>query len=608
MSCTLYAFEARSIQDYILEGGRLRDMIGGSEQVESLTGRYLDQALTHLDLHPGEDLAFIRRAGGVFRIIWQSERPVEDLRDYWSFLVQKVAPGLSFTQAIARADTLKEANAKLTASLGQDRNRPRPLAPAAAPFAERAPRSGRVAVRHENYRDQSHEYLDEVTQAKRELVSKLLGGQKHGNTQTESPFALLKKLAPQHGAEKYVWPLHFLPQESHGDGQPSLLSGDEARSYVAILHADGNNLGKLVGKVVEVAAEEPKTFARAMLQFSREIGDATRRAVRTAIHAIPTKDCRTDAQGNYIIPLRPLVLGGDDVTVVLPAVHALAFTEVFLKAFERETGAAFAEPSMQHKFGQVLPEAMTACAGIAFVKGTMPFGPSYAVAEELCRMAKIRSRDSVETETDDDRLPGPSCLAFHRIRSSHLPDYQTMRERELTQGRFTTSLQPFAISSDLPSLNRPHSIPKWSDFQEFAEVLGGTSRSAIRELLRLPSMSAEHLERGCRRWRENIEDRDASLPHDAKTLVRLKRLLDRLYEKANPTERPNTPEHALNHPRTKPSSSPDEPSLSTQTSERSPSAQPLREPLCQILFREDATPLGDYETLQAVGCRFGGDT
>src|SRR5690606_5681066 len=76
-----------------------------------------------------------------------------------------------------------------------------------------------------------------------------------------------------------------------------------------------------------------------------------------------------------LLPLRPILLGGDDLTFLCDGRVALALTEAALKAFEAEV------PSL----GRV-----TACAGVAIVPAHAPFAQAYALAEALCRHAKRR--------------------------------------------------------------------------------------------------------------------------------------------------------------------------------------------------------------------------
>jgi hypothetical protein len=46
----------------------------------------------------------------------------------------------------------------------------------------------------------------------------------------------------------------------------------------------------------------------------------------------------TGTRGNKkFLPFRPIVLGGDDLTIIVKSEFALNFTEEFLKAFEQET-------------------------------------------------------------------------------------------------------------------------------------------------------------------------------------------------------------------------------------------------------------------------------
>lgn len=91
------------------------------------------------------------------------------------------------------------------------------------------------------------------------------------------------------------------------------------------------------------------------------------------------------------------------------------FTKSFLKHFEEET---------TKKIGKRL----TACAGIAFTKSSFPFYYGYDLAETLCGIAK---KDAKSKEMSQDGII-PSCLMFHKIQSSVVEDFDSIRKKELT--------------------------------------------------------------------------------------------------------------------------------------------------------------------------------
>lgn len=91
-----------------------------------------------------------------------------------------------------------------------------------------------------------------------------------------------------------------------------------------------------------------------------------------------------------IIPLIPLILGGDDLTVVCEGKYALEFSKCFLENFEEETTKSQQVGSHQIN---VIPEIaraafnninrLSACAGVAIIKPHFPFSVAYQLTEKL---------------------------------------------------------------------------------------------------------------------------------------------------------------------------------------------------------------------------------
>ena len=92
-----------------------------------------------------------------------------------------------------------------------------------------------------------------------------------------------------------------------------------------------------------------------------------------------------------ILPLRPIILGGDDLTFVCDGKLGLYLSKCFIEAFEKQK-----EVSDGGK--------LTACAGVAITKTKYPFYRGYQLAEELCSNAKKK-----RSEQEDNH----SYIDFH---------------------------------------------------------------------------------------------------------------------------------------------------------------------------------------------------
>jgi CRISPR/Cas system-associated protein Cas10 (large subunit of type III CRISPR-Cas system) len=182
-----------------------------------------------------------------------------------------------------------------------------------------------------------------------------------------------------------------------------------ANNKIAIIHADGNKMGLMLQRMnKDLKNEKDEDIQKVFKNFSEQITKSTNDAVKKAFE-------KTFNIKDEIIKFRPIVIGGDDVTVICDANKALQFTQTYLEAFEKNTQKNFKESNLNG-----YAEKLTACAGIAYCNKKFPFHYAYKLAEDLCSYAKNRSNREA------------SCLAFHNIQSSFVEDYETFVEKELT--------------------------------------------------------------------------------------------------------------------------------------------------------------------------------
>lgn len=139
-------------------------------------------------------------------------------------------------------------------------------------------------------------------------------------------------------------------------------------SYIAVIHIDGNNMGELVSSVMA----QNQTYdgaVPAMRRLSSEIAAINRKANEAMLEAFAR------AFDQRPLPLRPLIMDGDDTTFLCCAKAGIPAAAAYLR-----------------RLLQLADEKMpfTACAGIAFVHNHFPFSIAYDIAEECCSKAKKR--------------------------------------------------------------------------------------------------------------------------------------------------------------------------------------------------------------------------
>lgn len=492
----IYTFEAKSIQSYILDSSKLRDMVGASELIEDITAGLLDKVLQALKLQPDQDIEFSRKAGGAFIAILQSLEHAQKLRDLWTFTVRTCLPGLEFVQgfqAYQKPSEILSAEKATSQQKMADRNRLYPVFPIAGPLVARGPRTGAPAITEKpNPRNDGNERLDKRTVIKRRFLERANALERKLNLRT--PYQ-----------DKLVWPKNLDPEDNQAEEQNFPTLGENR--YIGVIHADGNGLGQLLMQVREDIKDIPQHYTKVFRKLSETIEQATVAATRQAAQAelVEKAVLRHDANGNryQVMPARPLVLGGDDLTMIVRGDLAIAFTEKFLTAFEEHTEKLFSRFKQEYKKQGInlrIPTGLTACAGISFVKASQPFYLAYRLAESLCKTAKTRSK---QTLSEDGRIP--ASLAFHRITTSVIDEYETVCQRELTTPSGLLTMQPYAAGKIQPKTTGI--FPRLQDLDDLRHLLAEEkiSHGAVRELINLLYLNTERAERAYKRWRENMQ-------------------------------------------------------------------------------------------------------
>ena len=205
-----YLFQAKGIQRYILEGGKLKDMVGASELVDGLcrsNGQdLLGQVLNAVDF-PEDKRSFSRRAGGVFMLHY-SDAEVGAFKQFhalWRLAVAATVPGLEFVEAHSadKDNDFFRARDAAYGNAGVRENSLASLLPMAGPLVKRAQRTGLAAVPASAKYKEPDEDLDAVTVRKRQMELRLRKGELSGG--------VAGRIAPRQGLspERLNWPLNM---------------------------------------------------------------------------------------------------------------------------------------------------------------------------------------------------------------------------------------------------------------------------------------------------------------------------------------------------------------------------------------------------------------
>lgn len=391
----LYGFNINSIQSYIFQTGKLKEIIGGSELVEQICK---DQFIELLGNHFQED-RLIQSAAGRVRYIFDDEKSCRSFVRDLPVHLSKRLPGASFTQALVKLDKELQYCDLWNLEKRLDTQRNRPLSPVNPGWmiTARTPRTGGPHFKTVSTAGGGEDELD------LDQWVKILASREKGS--------LFSKFIDDDS----------IPTSAYATEFEDLLPGNEKKGWLAVVHADGNSLGKLIQHLSrQFSSKSNKRLSDFLRRFSETLDTATCQAVSKAFDKVarPVFEKEAEQKGRAHLPLRPIILGGDDLTLIIRGNLALEFTTEYLRDFEEQTKLLFGPLADEFELEE-LRNGMTACAGIAFVKFNYPFHYAVDLSESLCKYSK-----GVSKKLDDPSVP--SCLAFHKVQSSFVGDYQEL--------------------------------------------------------------------------------------------------------------------------------------------------------------------------------------
>ena len=467
-------FEINGIQSYLFASGRLREVIGASEMLDLLTNKSASDNLfcaVCRQIPGGEDIECSRRAGGAFYIFCARREPLEAFMGLWTLAVQHWVPEILYDIALGEGANHLEAFEDARQKLQVDRSRNRIRLPAASPITERNRRRGLAAeFVHKN------DGLIDATTARRKVFSDLSCA---GFIQRFSP--------PESKLGWRDWPTNMDSAEKENDKDNSFPFSGENRT-VALIHADGNGLGQVLLNANQAVRANPSRFIELYEEISKMVENSTIEAAHEATRRVllPARE----KEGSAALAARPVLLGGEDVIVIVRGDLALDYMEVFAEAFDRESRNQLAEMNKLDIDG--LPRRLTIGFGAVFLRASQPFHMGIALAEEL--MGEGKKAAKVKNAGDP-----PATLQFQRVTASLVDDYNASLERQFTHRYgdtvYVDSLGVYYLDDIAPRL---------ADLRALTSLLRGAdmARGPTRQLMTLIGLAPEEARARYRRWRQ----------------------------------------------------------------------------------------------------------
>lgn len=219
-------------------------------------------------------------------------------------------------------------------------------------------------------------------------------------------------------------------------------SEEEKRSWLAVVHADGNGLGQIFINFKDYIGKDKncRDYVNQYREFSLALDECTEAAFKKALDVFPEEE---DRKRKKVAPIVPLIIGGDDLTVVCDGHYALEFTKVFLQEFEKQTEENPEISKISQKAFEI--KRLSSCAGVAIVKRHFPFSVAYELAEKLIKSAKTVKQEV--TKKNDKSTPFPcSAIDFHILYDTRGVELDDIRNQLHPEPNTYLYNRPYVVS------------------------------------------------------------------------------------------------------------------------------------------------------------------
>lgn len=455
-SLVLWEFSRK--QDYVFRSNKLSECVGASLIIKELTENFKEYSLK-------ED-NFIIKGGGKSLYLFEDEEDAKEFIRNYSFNVLKRYPGLDFFIVMNTFDEnqvdikeiIKNLYIKLEAKKCRRKNSGNQIGFGIEKICDS---TGYPAT---DYKEED----GEIKPISSEIKAKIR--------------------ASDNKQIKYFEDL--IPDEYKFTKLMNDLVKEKAKGYISIVHIDGNGMGKrfknIENKIIKNNNESFKEFNDRYLdilkKFSKMINEKYNLAFKEMAKAVVSKNNKEKLKEvcnieKNILPLRPLILAGDDVTFITNGYIGVECARIFIEELNKNNininGLDFGK--------------LNACAGIAIIKKGYPFIKGYDIAEELCQNCKSLIIDRGYNDT--------SILDFHIAQGDVNKSIKEIREEEYSYNKkFDLTMRPLLLDDTKDWRNYNNFINSIRNVNEAIKNkdIGRNKIKALREILKKGPAEAEY--------------------------------------------------------------------------------------------------------------------
>lgn len=443
MTYILAQYTIRSKQEYIFRSNRMVEIIGASENISKIWGILFEQACK-----VGKTVKTIEQQNA-----FDMKSLEKQFEDKTLQMVELFRGGGNDTVLFDSEDSYKEVNKAFSLYLLKNY-------PGLIPMAVCCPCTG-------NYQQDYARLMQEAEKEKNRMIS--------GQSTFILPFSMMNRntFQPYSRVMLYDNKQIRITEEEYAKRKTGweitkkdpavkilddMITKKGEESLLAIVHADGNNMGMKISTMLKNLTDYDQCIAK-MRQFTEDTANAF---VTEGLQAM--EECRKELSRKYkgkykdsAFFYRRIISDGDDMTFICNARFVMEYVKAYLESvwdYQKRHGSQWRYSS---------------CAGICIFHSHYPFARAYSMAEQACVNAK-ENVHGADTPVEE------GWVDFHYIHNGIGGKLQSVRDQQGTAERMA---RPWLIAGGNSADSRHYDslMRLWEILNEY-----GVSRSDIKTI------------------------------------------------------------------------------------------------------------------------------
>lgn len=228
----------------------------------------------------------------------------------------------------------------------------------------------------------------------------------------------------------------------------------------AVICMDGNDMGLQFKKRLETSDVDLMNW---IIEMSSSLDYCSHEAARCGMQQVINERYKEEKNrlpsDRITLPVRPIVVGGDDITILCHAGYAMTFVKEAIRVFNETS--ILKQKELEKKGINLWPATngqITISAGILYCPVSLPLHTAIAYTESLLASAKSRGRRNFK-----EGSPSPACIDWEQVTESVIDTPTARRKREL-------SFFDKEINEKVDLTQRPYTLDEFKELEELVKM------------------------------------------------------------------------------------------------------------------------------------------